>query len=110
MEKGYTLFTKNCHLTITDYNWRLIAYVKMSKNRMFPLNIQYDAAKWLSAITNSEEWLWHLRLGHLNFTSLKMLGSKKMVKGMPHIDHPDEVYESCVLNKHHRSSFAKEVN
>ena len=77
---------------------------------MFPLNIQYDATKCLSAITNSEEWLWHLRLGHLNFTSLKMLASKKMVKGMPHIDHPDEVCESCVLSKHHRSSFAKEVN
>jgi hypothetical protein len=82
----------------------------MSKNRIFSLNIQYDAAKCLSAITNNEEWLWHLRLGHLNFTSLKMLASKKMVKGMPHIDHPDEVYESCVLSKHHRSSFAKEVN
>jgi hypothetical protein len=57
LEKGYTLFMKNCHLTVTDYNGRLIAYVKMSKNRMFPLNIQYDAAKCLSAITNSEEWL-----------------------------------------------------
>lgn len=39
-----------------------------------------------------------------------MLASKKMVKGLPHIDHPDEVCESCVLSKHHRSSFAKEVN
>jgi hypothetical protein len=38
-----------------------------------------------------------------------MLESKKMVKGMPDIDHPDEVCESCVLNKHHRASFAKEV-
>jgi len=110
MEKDYTLFMKNFHVTITDYNGRLIAYVKMSKNRMFSLNIQYDATKCLSAITNNEEWLWHLRLGHLNFTSLKMLASKKMVKGMPHIDHPDEVCESCFLSKHHRSSFAKEVN
>jgi len=33
-----------------------------------------------------------------------------MVKCMPHIDHPDEVCESYVLNKHHRSSFAKEIN
>ena len=39
-----------------------------------------------------------------------MLASKKMVKGLPHIDHPDEVCESCVLSKHHRSNFAKEVN
>jgi len=110
MEKGYTLFMNNCYLTITDYNGRLIAYVKMSKNKMFHLNIQYDAVKCLSAITNNEERLWHLRLGHLNFTSLKMLASKKMVKGMPYIDHPNEVCESCVLSKHHKSSFAKEVN
>ena len=33
-----------------------------------------------------------------------------MVKGMPHIDHPEKVCESYVLNKHHRASFAKEVN
>jgi hypothetical protein len=39
-----------------------------------------------------------------------MLATKKMVKGMLHIDHPDEVCESCVLSKHHISSFAKEVN
>jgi len=39
LEKGYTLFMKNCHLIVKDYNGRLIAYVKMSKNRMFPLNI-----------------------------------------------------------------------
>jgi 5'-3' exoribonuclease 2 len=64
----------------------------------------------LSAITNNEEWLWQLRLRHLNFTSLKMQASKNMVKGMPHINHPDEVCESCVLSKHHRTSFAKEVN
>ncbi|KAJ6902219.1 Retrovirus-related Pol polyprotein from transposon TNT 1-94 [Populus alba x Populus x berolinensis] len=110
LERGYSFYSKNCHLTIRDNNGRLMAYVKMSKNRMFPLNIQYDATRCLSAITNSEEWLWHLRLGHLNFTSMKMLASKKMVKGLPHIDHPDEVCESCVLSKHHRSSFAKEVN
>ena len=55
MEKGYTLYTKNFHLTIIDYNGRLIAYVKMFKNRMFPINIQYAAAKYLSVITNNEE-------------------------------------------------------
>jgi len=39
-----------------------------------------------------------------------MLASKKMVKGMPHIDHPDKVCESNVFNKHHKASFAKKVN
>ncbi|TXG70982.1 hypothetical protein EZV62_005917 [Acer yangbiense] len=40
------------------------------------------------------EVLWY---GHLNFESLKQLGSKKMVKGLPNIHHPNEMCESCVL-------------
>jgi len=64
IKKGYTLLMKDCHLIVKDYNERLIAFVKMSKNMMFPLNIQYDVAKCLSAITNNEEWLWHLRFEH----------------------------------------------
>ncbi|KAB5513790.1 hypothetical protein DKX38_027696 [Salix brachista] len=40
-------------IIIKDNNGRLIAFVKISKNRMFPLNIQYDAAKCLTAITNN---------------------------------------------------------
>ncbi|KAB5519531.1 hypothetical protein DKX38_023850 [Salix brachista] len=55
LEKGYTLFMKDCHVAVKDNNGRLIAFVKMSKNRMFLLNIQYDAAKCLTPITNSEE-------------------------------------------------------
>ena len=39
-----------------------------------------------------------------------MLASKKMVKSMPYIDHPKEACESCVLSKHHKTSFAKDVN
>ena len=57
LEKCYTFFMKNCHLTVKDYNERLIAFVKMYKNTMFPLNIQYDVEKCLSATTNSKEWL-----------------------------------------------------
>jgi hypothetical protein len=46
----------------------------------------------------------------MNFTSLEILASKKMVKGMPHIDHSDEIHESYILSKHHITSFTKKVN
>jgi len=108
MEKGYTLYTKNCHLTVKDYNGRLIVYVKMSKNMMFPLNIQYDAAKCLSAITNNEEWFWHLRLGHLNFTSLKMLASKKI--GVTHfwVPHKKEKKYKYIVGRNWKIIIAVE--
>jgi hypothetical protein len=94
LEKSYTLYMKDYHLTVKNDNERLIVYVKMSKNRMFPLNIQYDTTKCLRVITNNEIWSWNLRLEHLNFTSLKMLASKKIVKDMPYIDHPKKACES----------------
>ncbi|KAI9166016.1 hypothetical protein LWI28_024708 [Acer negundo] len=82
----------------------------MTKNRMFPLAIHHDTPKCLTAIINNKDWLWHLRYRHLNFESLKQLGSKKMVKGLPNIHHPNEMCESCVLSKQHRNSFGKEAN
>ena len=75
LKKGYDISMKDCHLTIQDNHGNLIARVRMSKNRMFALNIQHDATKCLSAIIKDKDWLWHLRFGHLNFGSLKLLSS-----------------------------------
>ncbi|GMQ07023.1 hypothetical protein CsSME_00051392 [Camellia sinensis var. sinensis] len=109
LEKGYNVSMKDCHLTIKDNHGNLIAQARMSKNRMFALNTQHDVLKCLSAIIKDKDWLWHLRFGHLNFGSLKLLSSKNMVKRLPHIAHTNEVCKSCILGKHHRTSFAKEV-
>ncbi|KAL5818507.1 hypothetical protein ACOSQ4_022349 [Xanthoceras sorbifolium] len=69
---------KNHSLSIRDGKGNLIAIVKMSKNRLFSLNIQNDITKCLKACYNDASWLWHLRFGHLNFGSLKLLSKKKM--------------------------------
>ncbi|GMP43110.1 hypothetical protein CsSME_00012606 [Camellia sinensis var. sinensis] len=90
LEKKNDISMKDCHLNIKDNHGNLIA-------------------RCLSAIIKDKDWLWHLRFGHLNFGSLKLLSSKNMVKGLPHIAHTNEVCESCILGKHHRTSFAKEV-
>ncbi|KAL5776703.1 hypothetical protein ACOSP7_009629 [Xanthoceras sorbifolium] len=69
---------KKFYLTIKDAYDNLIASVKMSRNRMFTLNIQSDVLKCLNMIVKDEAWLWHLRFGHLNFGGLKLLSSKNM--------------------------------
>ncbi|KAE8683276.1 TMV resistance protein N-like [Hibiscus syriacus] len=53
-------------------------------------------------------WLWHLRFGHLNFGGLELLSKKEMVKGLPHINHPDQLCEGCLVGKQFRKSFPKE--
>ncbi|KAL5811065.1 hypothetical protein ACOSQ4_027633 [Xanthoceras sorbifolium] len=69
---------KNRSLSIRDGKGNLIAIVKMSKNRLFSLNIQSDVAKCLKACYKDASWLWHLQFGHLNFGSLELLSKKEM--------------------------------
>ncbi|KAM1744384.1 hypothetical protein ACFX11_011278 [Malus domestica] len=80
----------------------------MSKNRMFPMDIQNDVAKCLKICYKDISWLWHLRFGHLNFGGLELLSKKEMVRGLPCISHPDQVCEGCLLGKQFRKSFPKE--
>jgi transposase InsO family protein len=50
-------------------------------------------------------WRWHSRYGHLNFRGLKRLAEGEMVKGLPHIDHVDQVCDNCLTGKQKRATF-----
>ncbi|KAJ7971537.1 Retrovirus-related Pol polyprotein from transposon TNT 1-94 [Quillaja saponaria] len=100
---------KDKNLWLRDQDANLIAKVSMTRNRMFILNLQNDGAKCLKMCAKDSTWHWHMRLGHLNFGGLKNLGEKKMVFGLPFIDHPNQLCEACLLGKHARKSFPKEA-
>ncbi|KAE8734503.1 hypothetical protein F3Y22_tig00000764pilonHSYRG00191 [Hibiscus syriacus] len=108
VEKGYDIHMNNYNLSIKDDKNNFIAKVPMSKNRMFLINIQNDVAKCLKSCYKDASWLWHLRFGHLNFGGLDLLSKKEMVKGLPRINHPDQLYEGCLVRKQFRKSFPKE--
>eukprot|EP00253_Pinus_taeda_P026417 PITA_26417 len=57
------------------------------------------------SVPNDENWLWHLRFGHLNFGGLNLLSRKGMVRGLPLIEKPDSLCEGCILGKQHKESF-----
>eukprot|EP00253_Pinus_taeda_P002234 PITA_02234 len=109
VQKDYNVFFVNDVCTIMDIapSKRCIAEVKMTRNRMFPLRIRADLKNKneLAAVTQEafqsvpkdENWLWHLRFGHLNFGGLNLLRRKGMVKGLPLIEKPDSLCEGCIL-------------
>lgn len=90
--------------TIHDGKGGLIAKIKMARNRLFPLYINY-ATSCFSASVQDSLWLWHKRFGHVNFDSLKLLSQKKMVRGLPEISSPKEICEPCVIGKKCKESF-----
>ncbi|KAE8658327.1 Meiotic recombination protein DMC1-like protein [Hibiscus syriacus] len=67
-----------------------------------------DVAKPESLLQDAS-WLWHLRFGHLNFGGLELLSKKEMVKGLPHINHPDQLCEGCLVGKHSGKAFQRKV-
>eukprot|EP00253_Pinus_taeda_P001991 PITA_01991 len=117
VQKGYIVFFVNNVCTIMDIapSKRCIAEMKMTKNRMFPLRIREDlknkneiaavTQEAFQSVPKDENWLWHLRFGHLNFGGLNLLSRKGMVKGLPLIEKPGSLCEGCILGKQHRESF-----
>ena len=52
--------------------------------------------------------LWHARLGHVNYSKLKEMMQKQMVKGLPRIDiRTDIVCASCQYGKAHQLPYKK---
>jgi hypothetical protein len=70
-------------LTLLDTHGAMIAKVTMTKNKIFFfINIDTDVPQCLKACVKYDSWLWNMRLGHVNFYSLKMMAQKEMLKGL----------------------------
>jgi hypothetical protein len=55
---------------------------------------------------HDERWLWHRRLGHLNFDNLIKLKNLEAVKDLPKISKPqDSVCKPCQVGKQNRTQF-----
>ena len=99
VQKGYNVFFEDDVCTIMDKppSKQCIAEVKMTRNKMFPLRMRADLnneekiavveKEAIQSEPKDENWLWHLRFGHLNFGGLNLLNRKGMVRGLPLIEN-----------------------
>ena len=73
--------------------------MNQGSNRLYVLHVQVVHPLCLAARRDDEVWRWYERFGHLHFEALKQLGKKEMVRGMPCIDHIEQLYDTCVVTK-----------
>jgi hypothetical protein len=59
---------------------------------------------------DDDAWKWHARFGHLNFRSLRDLGRKEMVSGLPIVERVEQVCDGCVIGKQQRVPFQVSVS
>ena len=64
LEKGYVIILRNETFEISDPSKGIIAIVKMSQNRLFPLKIENVQSCSMEEVKNPS-WLWHFPYGQL---------------------------------------------
>ena len=107
VEKNYKVSIEDKLMRVVDANGRVILKAPMSQNRTFKIELNVMEHKSLSTAASRDEWIWHYRLGHLNFRDIRDLKRRNMVSGLTEIDIPNEVCEECVQAKQHKNSFSK---
>ncbi|KAI5317803.1 hypothetical protein L3X38_037510 [Prunus dulcis] len=110
MEHGYyIIFGGNYALICDDSSLdNIVAKVAMARNRCFPLSMESICSMGMKAAVQEDPWIWHRRLGHLNFASMKKMQQTQMVLGLPDFSEKEGVCEGCVYRKSHREPFENE--
>ncbi|KAI5318138.1 hypothetical protein L3X38_037846 [Prunus dulcis] len=86
----------------------LITKVEMKSNRCYPVSVLAEKQLLMKTSFLQSPWIWHKRLGHLNFGGLKQLRDKEMVHGLPQLEEQSGVCEGCQFGKQHRNVFPKD--
>ena len=109
-ENGHIVVMDDDIITVTEkVPHRMIMCVKRTGNRMYKIGLSVGEPVCLLTSLEDQGWLWHGRLGHVNFHALKQLVDKEMAGGVPLIQKPDQVCQSCLAAKQTRLSFPRSV-
>jgi len=91
LKKGFEVQMKDKNLRNFDEFGAAIASVKMTRNRMFPLDLSIYLSKCFKVEISNMTNLWHLRYRHLNCGSLMLMEKRKMVLGISKLEHTSKM-------------------
>ncbi|GKC20098.1 zinc finger, CCHC-type containing protein [Tanacetum coccineum] len=108
-EIGCKIIMDGNQLTLYDRNKKLLMKIERSKNRLYSIKLQIETPICLLANVDNQAWLWHARLGHLNFEDINKMTRKSLVEGIPRINHAGQICDACLLGKHSRTPFPSQA-
>ncbi|CAD6270422.1 unnamed protein product [Miscanthus lutarioriparius] len=110
-ETGHRIILDDDLLEVCEkHSDRMIMRVPRTLNRLYKIELKTMEPRCLIADINDQAWLWHGRLGHVNFRALSQLVGKGMASGVPEIRHPEQVCSDCLTAKQTRMSFPKSTS
>ena len=98
-EDEYKVLIEHGVLRILDQQRHLLAKVSRSAIRLYVLNLAIDRPVCLASRCSEVAWQWHARIGHLSFQGQRQLSKGRMVRGLPQIDHVEQICDSCMAGK-----------
>lgn len=104
-EEGHKVVMCGVFLWIRDNQGKLLMKVKRSANRLYKVLLYTMESKCMLTRYENDNWLWHYRLGHVNFKALQLMSRMNMAHGLPNIDQPKENCSGCLMAKQTRKGF-----
>ena len=109
-ENGCQILIKDGILRLRDRERKLLVKVERESNRLYKLTVRVAQPVCLAAHAGSDSaWTWHSRFGHLNFDSLRRLAKDGMVRGLPLVEHVNQICDACLAGKQRRVPFSKQA-
>lgn len=104
-ENGNKVIMHGDFLWIYEKQGDLLMKVKRSLNRLYKIIIESSSNECLLSKSEETSWLWHSRLGHVNFKAMKLMSNAHMADGIPDFVQPKEICSGCLLSKQARKPF-----
>lgn len=108
-EDGNKIVLDEEYLLIFDKKGRLLMRIKRSVNRMYKIALKESTSLCLIAKTEKKTWLWHTRVGHVNFQALTRMLKERMAYGIPDLVQPKKTCEGCLMSKQARKAFLNQT-
>lgn len=108
-EAGNRVILEGDFLWVYESDGRLLMKVKKSENRLYKISLEESKSSCLLTKMEENTWLWHARLGHVNFQALELMSREEMALGIPEMKKPLKHCEGCLMSKQSRKPFPSQA-
>nr|GEX21436.1 zinc finger, CCHC-type [Tanacetum cinerariifolium] len=108
-ENGCKVVMEDNELRLYDMDNKIFMNVTRQRNHLYKAYLKIGTPVCLLANLKDDTWLWHVRLGHFNFESLKGMAKKDLVHEIPAIKHTTQLCNVCLIGKQSRVPFPKKA-
>lgn len=85
---------------VHDRQQWLLAKVSRGRSHLYIADLKVAQPVCLSTRCGEDPWMGHACYDHLNFDALRKMGLVNMVRGLPVLDHLDQLCDSYLAGKH----------